>query len=690
MTNIPSNKAAEANSRRLYVFNGGFLTQPRIRRILSLSGYDIRVGKPSSDGLIGVWGHSPTSGRGEFVAEKTDAEIVRVEDAFLRSVLPARLSDEAPLGLCIDHSGVHFDPSKVSDLEDILTNAPLDDTALLNRARDAIARINDLKLSKYNNFPITQSAPDPGYVVVVDQTRDDAAVTASGADLLRFKEMLVFAQTEHPAAKILIKTHPETEGGARQGYYSKKDATGRVSLFTDEIAPQTLFEGAIAVYTVSSQMGFEAIFSGHKPRVFGQPFYAGWGLTQDEYPVPRRERKLSRPQLFAAAMILYPKWYDPYDDQLCELEDVIETLAVQSRAWREDSRGYTALGMRLWKRKSVQNNFGTYRPVTFANSTESAIEKAGKSDSPILVWASHVTSDLLTAANTAHTKVVRAEDGFLRSRGLGADLVPAMSLVLDHKGIYYDPRSASSMEDHISASVDLSPFCLERAEALRAGIVNAGLSKYNLSQPTVPTLPSGHRILVVGQVEDDASIKAGCQKIRTNLDLLKETRRLNPDATMIFKPHPDVEAKLRDGGLSNEQALAYCDCIASTSDPISLISEVQEVWTMTSLLGFEALIRGVPVICLGAPFYSGWGLTRDLGDIPARRHIGPSLTGLVHAALIDTPRYFDPKTGLPCPPEVVLQRLSEHHLDHKPQTRGLRVLSKIQGVFAGLAPLWRR
>ena len=44
----------------------------------------------------------------------------------------------------------------------------------------------------------------------------------------------------------------------------------------------------VGVYTVSSQMGFEAIFAGHRPRVFGKPFYAGWGLTEDDEVIPRR------------------------------------------------------------------------------------------------------------------------------------------------------------------------------------------------------------------------------------------------------------------------------------------------------------------------------------------------------------------------------------------------------------------
>ena len=85
---------------------------------------------------------------------------------------------------------------------------------------------------------------------------------------------------------------------------------------------------------MSSQLGFEAILAGHRPRVFGQPFYAGWGLTTDEFPVARRKRNLTRTQLFAAAMILAPTWYDPCRDRLCSFEQAVDQLEAQVRAFR--------------------------------------------------------------------------------------------------------------------------------------------------------------------------------------------------------------------------------------------------------------------------------------------------------------------------------------------------------------------
>lgn len=654
-----------AERNRLFVYNGGFLTNQRIRRILSLAGYDIRLGLPQPDDLVGVWGNSPTAHRGLNIAEKRNASVLRVEDAFLRSLHPGR-GGEAPLGLLLDRSGLHFDPTTPSDLETLLATHPLDDTALLNRARGAIERLQELHLSKYSAFDLTIAPPDPGYVLVTDQTQGDAAVTASGGDAARFREMLVIAQEENPGARVLIKAHPETLAGHRGGYFSDQDLSDRVSFLNDPISPWPLLEGAVAVYTLSSQLGFEAILAGHKPRVFGQPFYAGWGLTQDETPMPRRQRNLTRAQLFAAAMILYPTWFDPYRDQLCELETVLDTLEAQTRAWRQDRNGWTASGMRLWKRKHLQRMFGRHKKLQFTASSTP--------DRPHMVWANQ---------SRGAEDAIRVEDGFLRSRGLGANLVPPLSLVTDELGIYYDPTHPSQLEELIAKRETLRPDQERRAERLVTRLLAAGLSKYNTGDRP-PDLPKGHRILVPGQVEDDASILLGTSGVRTNLELLGMVREANPDAIVIYKPHPDVEAGLREGRV---EFGGLADVVATNCDPAALLPHVNEVWTMTSLLGFEALLRGVNVTTLGAPFYAGWGLTTDLGAVPARRGARPSLMGLVHAALIDYPRYLDPATGLPCPVEVAVDRLAAGDTVRSGPLN--RLLSKLQGAFATHAHLWR-
>ncbi|MBQ4806036.1 capsular polysaccharide biosynthesis protein [Phaeobacter sp. HS012] len=671
----PTTKAGGARSR-LFYYNAGFLRQKRLQRILSLAGYDLRLGKPTADDLVAVWGNADTAHRGHAVAEARGCGLLRVEDAFLRSIHPGR-AGEPPLGLLLDRSGLHFDPATPSDLEQLLASHPLDDSALMRRARRAIARLQDAHLSKYNAYSPQAPVPDPGYVLVIDQARGDASVRAStpfeGTDHARFQEMLYYAQDEHPGARIIIKSHPEDRAGHRPGYYSAADAQGRVEILDTPVSPWALLEGAIAVYTVSSQMGFEAILCGHKPRIFGQPFYAGWGLSEDEFPITRRQRSLTRAQLFAAAMILYPTWYSPHHDRLCELEEVIDALEAETRAWQQDRAGWIASGMRLWKRHPLQTFFGRYRRLRFSNSPKTA-KASGRN---WMIWAGRTSTRQSPGAH-------RVEDGFLRSRGLGADLIPPLSLVVDRQGIYYDPHQPSDLEDLIAARATLTPEQQQRAETLTQRLVQDSLSKYNLGG-TVPDLPEGHRVLVVGQVADDASVRLGCEKIATNADLLRAARAANPGAVLIYKPHPDVEAGLRDGSIAAEQ---LADVVVPDSDPMALLDMVHDVWTMTSLMGFEALLRGVKVTTVGAPFYAGWGLTTDLGAVPvARRRARPSLMGLVHAALIDYPRYVDPVSGLPCQVELVVERLAKGDIP-APGTAN-RTLAKLQGLLATYAHLWR-
>lgn len=664
-------------ARKLFYYNGGFLRQKRVRRILSMAGYELTLGLPDRGDMVAVWGQSPNQYRGQWIAKKRKAGLLRVEDAFLRSVQPGRAGDP-PLGLILDRSGCHFDASYPCDLENILRHDPLKDTDLLCRAEQAIMRIRDNHISKYNAFETTQSPPAPGYVLVIDQTFGDAALRASGAGKAEFKAMLAAARREHPDANIIIKSHAETILGHRRGYFSAADATDTIRLLATPISPWQLFDGAIAVYTISSQMGFEAILAGHTPHVFGQPFYAGWGLSKDRKPITGRTRILSRGQLFAAAMILYPIWYDPYRDRLCALEDVLDILEAQSRAWRDDHRGWVACGMRLWKRPHLQSIFGRSKRIIFQNNLAKAHHTSTRHQRNLMVWASG-HQDLAFPTT-------RIEDGFLRSRGLGATLTPPLSLVADRLGIYYDPRAPSQLEQMIADTVTLRPDQKARAERLRQQVIGAGLTKYNAGQ-TAAEITGTRRILVPGQVEDDASILTAAGDIKTNLALLTAVRRANPDAIILYKPHPDVEAGLRLGAVPDRDAAASADRVLTNTDPGTLLTQIDEVWTMTSLLGFEALLRNKRVVTYGAPFYAGWGLTHDLGRPPTRRVARPDLLGLLYATLIAYPRYFDPVTRLPCPVEVVVDRLNESApARHSPINRAL---SKLQGLCASRAAFWR-
>ena len=305
-----------------------------------------------------------------------------------------------------------------------------------------------------------------------------------------------------------------------------------------------------------------------------------------------------------------------------------------------------ALGFSLWKRRPVRR-FLDNPGVVFVRDAD--LVEPGAT---LAVWGNRPIPGRL--ADGVH--LLRLEDGFLRSVGLGADLITPLSWVVDTQGLYYDATRLSDLEE-ILARTDFAPALLKRAAALRASILRSGLTKYNVGASDWSRPPGVQRIILVpGQVESDASLALGAPQVRTNMGLLQAVRRANPDAYVLYKPHPDVLAGLRAKGVGEDGALRWADAQVTEVGMGLLLPLVDEVHVLTSLAGFEALLRERPVTCYGQPFYAGWGLTTDLAPL-ARRTRRLSLDALVAGALILYPRYVSPTTGALTTPEQAIADL---------------------------------
>ena len=163
-------------------------------------------------------------------------------------------------------------------------------------------------------------------------------------------------------------------------------------------------------------------------------------------------------------------------------------------------------------------------------------------------------------------------------------------------------------------------------------------------------------ILVTGQVESDASIAKGATDISSNIGLLKAVKADNPKAYILYKPHPDVLSGLRKKGQQEDETYHYCDELISHVSIAKVLGQIDEVHVLTSLAGFEALLRGKKVTCYGSPFYSGWGLTTDVNPL-SRRTRKLNLDELVAGTLILYPRYVSRLTGYFTTPEHALDEL---------------------------------
>ncbi|MDN5941013.1 MAG: hypothetical protein L0H94_03930 [Nitrospira sp.] len=639
------------------VFSNGILEIPHLASFVSEPVIGSSRGRLHQrvDTIAG-WGLRSTSARARRYAEQHDIPYIALEDGFLRSV--GLGSQDPPLSLVVDDLGIYYDASKLSRLESLVAE-PLTAEAIA-RAQTLVTAWRNGRLSKYNYArDYTDPLPEP-YVLVVDQTLGDASIRFGMADESSFQRMLAAALDENPTSTVLLKVHPEVMAGQKRGYFDLECTARlpRIRIIGQDVHPVNLIEHAEAVYVVTSQMGFEGLLWGKRVRTFGMPFYAGWGLTQDDRPVPERRKPVGLENLVHAALVAYPRYVDPEIGQRCEVERVIEWMALQRRMRSRFPDPLYAVGFSYVKRPIVRDYFQG-GDVRFVGRSEQAPE-----DATLAVWGQGLRDE--------KRPVIRLEDAFLRSVGLGADLIRPLSLVMDRRGMYYDATASSELE-HLLQTTDFSADLLARARRLRERIVEQELTKYNVGSSGWRRPDGATRIILVpGQVESDASIRYGAPGIRSNMGLLQTVREANPPAHVLYKPHPDVLAGLRKKGEGEDEAMRWCDEVVTDAAMGELLSAVDEVHVLTSLAGFEALLRGKIVICYGQPFYAGWGLTSDYAPL-ARRTGHVTLDELVAGALILYPTYVSRTTGRFTTPERALDEL----------------LGWRQKAKAGL-PLWRQ
>jgi capsular polysaccharide export protein len=672
-------------TRILGVSSRGIMRIPRLAAFLDeFDGIELVRRGRHYDAVAG-WGLKETAAEARAVAEVHGLPYLALEDGFLRSV-GLGVTGAPPLSLVVDDLGIYYDATRPSRLETLLASVEFV-PALLQEAAQLVASMRSHGIGKYNHAgDVTAdelALRGRDLVVVLDQTFADLSVQYGLADERSFERMLEAALDENPGADVRVKVHPDVWSGKKRGYLAEPARRSGVAVIARDVAMMSLLAHARRVYTVSSHGGAEALIRGVPVTCFGMPWYAGWALSDDRLHCERRGRRRTLEELVAAAFLEYARYVDPITGRRSDALTTVEHLARGKRR-NDANRGYTAaVGVFRWKRSHVRPYLAsTEGTLDFVSSPARAVRRAQKRGGRIVVWGGTEPADLAPLARTAGVPLLRMEDGFLRSTGLGADLVPASSLVLDDAGIYFDPRTPCRLEN-ILAATDFSPELRQRASVLRQRIVAGGITKYNYGRRDLSVLKAeisrarGPRILVPGQVEDDRSILFGAPEVRTNLGLLEAVRAACPEAFIVYKPHPDVEAGYRRGRIAPRIAAALADLVVGGASSAAVLEMVDEVHTMTSLVGFEALLRGRPVTTWGLPFYAGWGLTTDRLSTGRRgRHL--DLDELVAGTLLLYPLYFDWDSGFPCEAEHLLERLARA-APSRPAGFWMRKLRTVQG-----------
>ena len=622
---------------------------------------------------VAGWGAKTSAAYARAHARARGLPFLTLEDGLYRSVGLGKAGAPA-LSFTLDRAGVFFDARAVSDVEALLLGRPDETVAARGAAlRDFVCA---RRLSKYNHVPedpVRLDAPaGVKRILLVDQVAGDRSLVGAGAGPATFAAMREQALTlaREGRAAVFLKTHPDVVAGYARGMFGPLEAPLRAA---PDAGPHALLDEVDEVWTASSQFGFDALLRGVPVVAFAAPFYAGWGLveTRAEAALPHARAALarraaagplSRDALAGAAIGVFPRYFDPVLRRPVSAEEGLARLADWRDRWFARRGPVVAVGFARHKRDLARAYLGAAGATTTFVRHEppdllARAQAAGARE--IVAWSDRLSREAESAARRAGLAVTRVEDGFVRSRGLGRKTTPPASLCLDSRGLHFDAARASDLETLLETRV-FDDADRARGAALREKIVASGLTKYNLREaaPDLRAAAGGREIaLVMAQVPGDASWRHGASPFTGNLDFLAAVRAERPDAFLVFKEHPDLVAGLRPGATDAAKARAICDLFLTGGDSAALYPQVDEAHVMTSLSGFEALLRGVRVACWGAPFYAGWGLTQDRVSCP-RRARKLALDELVVAALGLYPACLDPASGVPCSAEDIMEKLA--------------------------------
>ncbi|EBD1682414.1 capsular polysaccharide biosynthesis protein [Campylobacter coli] len=636
-----------------------------VRNFYTISLYKENL-KINKDDLFFDWGRKKSGLKAMNLAKKYKAKFILLEDGFIRS-LNLGVENSPSFSMVKDDIGIYYDATMPSKLENLLNTYEFKGEEI-KQAKKAIELIKKYKISKYNNnldIPDDYFQKDEKRVLIIAQTANDASLEFGLAKDFKTVDMIKDAIKENPDSKIYIKIHPDVLSGKKQSDLDINSLPKECILISENFNPIALLEFFDKVYTKTSGMGFEALIQECECVCYGMPFYAGWGLTKDKLECKRRMQKRSLEEVFYAAYILYSEYFNPYLNQKSNIFDTIQTLAKYKDIEKANSNRLFMLGFTLWKRYFIKPFFkAKNNEIIFLNSIKSLARYKLKEDDKFFIWGKKYDENtlknlLLVKAKEQNLtnftpKVSLVEDGFIRSISLGSDLTRPFSLIVDDKGLYIDPNKASKLEELLQNEI-FDENMLNRAKNIIKILLENRFSKYNglKHEDLKINAKIGQKVILIpAQVEDDASMILGGFGLST-LDLLKEVRSKNQDAYIIFKPHPDVLSGNRVGLKDETLILEFCDEIVKDCSIDSAIKIADEIHTITSTSGFDALLRAKKVFTYGMPFYAGWGLTKDKYRCE-RRTRKLSLEELVAGALIAYPRYINPKTKTLCEIEVCL------------------------------------
>jgi capsular polysaccharide export protein len=540
------------------------------------------------------WGYR-TKVKTTFLLELLETiETVYFEDGLIKSIQDLEQSDSV-FSFIVTTNSPYYDAFNISSLENTISS--FNDFPENLKVQSTVFRetISSHFINKYNNIKsIIDIDIEDDSVLLISQLKDDLSLIHGCQQEISTKEIFDHISKVHPNKKIYVKIHPKSLTTSATNDIDLEYAKRFATIISDDTNSIALLKKFKHVFTKTSSMGYEALIVGCNVTCFGNPFYSGWGLTNDIYPLERRVRKLSIEQLLFIVSMKFTTYVNPFEKKESDVFDCLANI-IKFKNIASYSNKKIFCGISFWKRKFI-------KPFLFNKNIKFSKKKCDFS------WGFKFPGN-----------IVKIEDGFIRSKNLGSFLTKPYSLSIDSRGIYFDINTESDLEyfsNELSILLELSETNKSRIKSFKEKFISSKISKYNLSSINTTFFNSlitdSKRIIFIpGQVDSDMSIKKSGQGYDT-LSLVKKVRDNNPDSFIVFKEHPDVSAGNRSKNYSLNIISSFVDSIIPQSVSIQdCISFSDEIHVITSTVGLEALFSNKKVVTYGTPFYAGYGFTSD-------------------------------------------------------------------------------
>jgi capsular polysaccharide export protein len=371
--------------------------------------------RPAGLKAISGIGYKSSSDHARVLCKRWGIPYVALEDGFLRSS-SLGVEGDTPMSMVVDPIGIHYLADRPSLLENMLQTPHTLTAAELATAKALIALMRSSGIGKYNNAP-DLSEDDPlgrgkPLVLVVDQTYGDFSIPGGGLCEADFIRMLDAALAENPDADVRVRIHPDCINGHKKSCLLDAAQARGVPLENRHVSWASLACRARRVYVGTSQAGLEALIQGTPVTCFGLPFYAGWGLTDDRLPIPRRQARPTLEQLVAAAYIRYCRYVDPLTDQRCDVMTVARQLARQKQQDSQFAGTLTVLGAPRRQRSTIRSLLDSrWGRVKFTRYRADLMSCVARENGKVLVWSADEPHDLSAHAAAQNVPLWRISPG---------------------------------------------------------------------------------------------------------------------------------------------------------------------------------------------------------------------------------------------------------------------------------------